>query len=118
MITQKSSKREIRDLQRLLISVGHLTWTVDAKSGKWGRETQDAVAAAYAAIGWDHAPKGRWISAAALAAIAAGLPPTGGPGSHAGGPGSHAGGAGSHAGGAGSHAGGAGSHAGGAAPPE
>lgn len=121
MITDESPKREIRDLQRLLITLGHLDWTIDATGGKWGKETQAAVVAAYAALGWEHPDDGKWVSAAALAAMAARLPPVGaagGAGSYAGGAGSYAGGAGSYAGGAGSYAGGAGSYAGGGSAPD
>ena len=99
MISDKSDKREIRDLQRLLISLGHLNWTVDAKSGKWGRETQDAVLSGYHGLGWEHPRKGKWVTSAAMAAMAAGIAAAGGGGSHAGGGGSHAAGGGRHAGG-------------------
>ena len=67
----------IRDLQRLLISLGHLEWTIDATGGKWGKETQAAVLAGYAALGWEHPDKGKWVSSAALAAMAARLPQVG-----------------------------------------
>ena len=115
MITDESPKREIRDLQRLLIALGHLNWTVDAKSGVWGRETQEAVLAGYHSLGWDHPRKGTWVTSAALAAMAAQLAigAAGGGGSHIGGGGSHIGGGGSHIGGGGSHIGGGGSHIGG-----
>ncbi len=125
MITNKSRRREIRDLQRLLSAVG-LMDTSDGIDGKWGARTQVAVLLAYTRLGWDHPVAGQWISAPALAAIASSLhqhtiagseSPTGvgigGSGSHIGGSGSHIGGSGSHIGGSGSHIGGSGSHIGG-----
>ncbi len=105
MITNKSSKREIRDLQRLLLAVGLMEFTPSSKGGKWGAETQDAVVRAYEHLGWDHPEDGRWITAPALAAIASAthqhvlddgeraIPTSWGAGG-----GSHAGGGGSHAG--------------------
>jgi hypothetical protein len=143
MVTGESSTREIKDLQRLLLSVGLMEFTASTESGKWGVETQEAVLRGYEMLGWEHPADGRWISTPALAALASAMhhhsvagadTPTGegiggggshrrwwrfacshagGGGSHAGGGGSHAGGGGSHAGGGGSHAGGGGSHAGG-----
>ncbi len=126
MITNKSSKREIKDLQRLLLSVGLMEFTASSASGKWGAETQEAVLRGYTVLGWDHPSNGRWISGPALAALASALhqhavpgasEPTGegvgGGGTHAGGGGTHAGGGGTHAGGGGTHAGGGGTHAGG-----
>ena len=122
MITKKSGKREIRDLQRLLIATGYLTLAKHSDRGWWSSETQEAVLAVYRRLGWEHPPKGKWITSAALAALASAEHHhhIGGPGSgetrtsggeaHAGGTGSHAGGTGSHAGGTGSHAGGTGSH--------
>ena len=124
MITKKSDKREIRDLQRLLIATGYLTLAKRSDRGWWSSETQAAVQAVYRTLGWEHPPKGKWITSAALAAISgaehhhhidgvsSGESHTSGGGTHAGGTGSHAGGTGSHAGGTGSHAGGTGSHAG------
>ena len=118
-ITPKSAKREISDLQRLLLSLGLMKFTNRTESGKWGDETQDAVVALYAQLGWDHDTGDKWVTSPAMAAATglhaawhANTVVTGG-GSHAGGGGSHAGGGGSHAGGGGSHAGGGGSHAGG-----
>ena len=35
MITDKSKKREIADLQRLLVSLGHLEWSDASTPGKW-----------------------------------------------------------------------------------
>ncbi len=70
MITNTSSKREIKDLQRLLLAVGLMEFTASTKSGKWGAETQEAVLRAYTKLGWDHPADGRWISAPALAAVA------------------------------------------------
>ena len=123
MITNKSRKREIKDLQRLLLAVGLMELTTEAESGKWGPGTQAAVLLAYAQLGWDHPADGRWISAPALAATASAMhqhtiagsetPTSGGSGSHIGGSGSHIGGSGSHIGGSGSHIGGSGSHIGG-----
>ncbi len=131
MITAKSRKREIRDLQRLLLSVGLMELTSEAEDGKWGLATQAGVLLAYARLGWDHPADGRWISAPALAAVASAMhqhttdgdeAPTsggiGGGGSHIGGGGSHIGGGGSHIGGGGSHIGGSGSHIGGDSTPE
>lgn len=69
MITNRSEKGEIRDLQRLLLELGFLVWRDDSESGWWGVETQDAVEAAYRFIGWDHPRDGMWVSAAALAAF-------------------------------------------------
>ena len=131
MITGKSRKREIRDLQRLLLSVGLMELSSEAEDGKWGIGTQAAVLLAYSRLGWDHPPDGRWISAPALAAIASAMhqhsidgsdAPTGGGigggGSHIGGGGSHIGGGGSHIGGGGSHIGGGGSHIGADSTPD
>jgi hypothetical protein len=73
MITGKSRKREIRDLQRLLLSVGLMELTSEAEDGKWGLATQAAVLLAYTRLGWDHPTDGRWISAPALAAIASAM---------------------------------------------
>src|SRR6056297_3001074 len=114
MISKKSPKREIKDLQRLLLAVGLMEFTSSSKSGVWGDETQEAVLAEYTHLGWDHPAKGKWISAPALAAVAAALHRhdvdgtatsggVGGSGSHIGGSGSHIGGSGSHIGGSGSH---------------
>ncbi len=73
MTDERSEKGEIRDLQRLLIELGFLQWREDSDPGWWGDETQEAVLAAYRYIGWDHPSDGmcdgRWVSAAALAAI-------------------------------------------------
>jgi hypothetical protein len=86
MITEKSKKREIADLQRLLMSLGYMDWTVASTVGKWGKATQQAVRVGYDRLGWDHPKNGRWVSAAALAAMAAHLgTPAGGGGTHAGG---------------------------------
>ena len=127
MITYQSHQQEIRDLQRLLLSLGFLAWNDYSQKGHWGRETQNAVIGAYAYIGWDHDPEERSITASALAALASGAhshlvdgasgqtsggAATGTGGSHAGTGGSHAGTGGSHAGTGGSHAGTGGSHAG------
>ena len=110
----------------MLVSAGYLVELDAAERGRWREQTQAAVLEAYRGIGWEHPSEGRWITAPALAAIAAAShahvivrnestsrngKAAAGPGSHAGGPGSHAGGPGSHAGGPGSHAGGPGSHA-------
>ena len=73
MITDQSSKREIKDLQRLLLSVGLMKFKSSSKSGKWGKETQNAVLDAYTRLGWHHPKDGRWISGAALAAVAASM---------------------------------------------
>jgi hypothetical protein len=124
VVTDESSKREIEDLQRLLLAVGLMEFTSSSKSGLWGDETQQAVIAAYTQLGWDHPADGKWISTPALAAVAAALhrhdvdgaatsSGIGGSGSHIGGSGSHIGGSGSHIGGSGSHIGGSGSHIGG-----
>ena len=121
MITESSDAAEIKDLQRLLIAVGLLEFRSSSRNGTWDDETHDAVLLAYTRLGWDHAADEKWISAPALAAIAAALHThgsgtdggVGGPGSHIGGPGSHIGGPGSHIGGPGSHIGGGGSHIGG-----
>ena len=43
------------------------------KAGVWGDETQRGVLAAYTQFGWDHPVDARWISAPALAAVAAAL---------------------------------------------
>jgi hypothetical protein len=115
MITRKSHKREISDLQRLLLSLGLMSFTDTTKSGQWGDETQAGVVRLYDHLGWAHPAKGRWVTAPALAAIASALHTHE---SGVGGTGSHAGGTGSHAGGTGSHAGGTGSHAGGGSSPE
>ena len=72
MISYESPKPEIEDLQRLLISLNLLVWSADTTSGEWGDETQAAVVAGYAQLNWSHPADGRWISAAALAALAAG----------------------------------------------
>jgi hypothetical protein len=112
MITDESSKPEIRDLQRLLISPGHLEWTIDGEGGKSGKETLKAVVAASADLGWEHPRDGRWVTAGAPAARPTS---TGGAGSSAGGVGR---GLGPCAGGAGSDAGGAGSYAGESGRPE
>jgi pyruvate/2-oxoglutarate dehydrogenase complex dihydrolipoamide acyltransferase (E2) component len=84
VITNKSSKREIRDLQRLLLAVGLMEFTPSSKGGKWGDETQEAVVRAYQHLGWDHPEDGRFITAPALAAIASTTDLlAGGGGSHA-----------------------------------
>ena len=58
MITNRSKKREIRDLQRLLVSLGYLTAPTGEDKGWWSAETQEAVVTAYKMIGWDH-PRSR-----------------------------------------------------------
>jgi hypothetical protein len=124
MITSQSDQREIEDLQRLLLALGLMEFTASSRSGVWGDETQQAVLAAYAKLGWAHDEDATWITAPALAALASALhqhpvdddDTTGegvGGGSHIGGSGSHIGGSGSHIGGSGSHIGGSGSHIGG-----
>jgi hypothetical protein len=140
MITDKSSKREIKDLQRLLLAAGLMEFTNSSKSGKWGVETQAAVLRAYSRLGWDHDEDDRWISAPALAAVAAilhqhdvapgasqtsgglaiggGGSNIGGGGSNIGGGGSNIGGGGSNIGGGGSNIGGGGSNIGGGGSPE
>ncbi|MFK8024537.1 MAG: hypothetical protein AB8G26_11310 [Ilumatobacter sp.] len=120
MITHKSKKREIEDLQRLLVAAGYITKLKESERGRWTKRTQKAVRAVYRGLGWNHPEDGRWITGPALAAIAAAShdhavargmsrSSTGrgaaGPGTHAGGPGTHAGGPGTHAGGPGTHAG-------------
>ena len=110
-ITPKSAKREISDLQRLLLSLDLMKFTDTTKSGTWGDETQDAVVALYADLGWDHDDDARWITSPAMAA-ATGLHATwhanrtsrAGGGLSVGGGGSHASAGGAHAGGGGSHA--------------
>ena len=47
MITSKSRKREIRDLQRLLLAVGLMELTSEDEDGKWGNRTHAAVLLAY-----------------------------------------------------------------------
>ena len=72
MIDKNSKKREIADLQRFLSEAGYLDWGPSSDvAGKWGSDTRAAVIAVYEDLGWDHPKKGSWISAAALAAIAA-----------------------------------------------
>jgi len=75
MISNTSNKREIKDLQRLLLAVGLMRPKGAAKwkGGVWGDETQRGVLAAYTQLGWDHPVDARWISAPALAAVAAAL---------------------------------------------
>jgi hypothetical protein len=75
MISNTSKKREIKDLQRLLLAVGLMRPKGAAKwkAGVWGDETQRGVLAAYTQLGWDHPVDARWISAPALAAVAAAL---------------------------------------------
>ena len=58
MINDKSSKREIKDLQRLLLSVGLMKFKSSSKSGKWGKQTQKAVLQGYTQLGWHHPKKG------------------------------------------------------------
>ncbi len=111
MVTFKSKKREIADLQRLLLSVGLLDASDKSTDGVWGDATQGAVVRLYADLGWSHPTYGRWVTTPALAAISVVLRSefesgTGGGGSHTGGGGSHTGGGGSHTGGGGSHTGG------------
>ena len=130
MITDKSSKREIRDLQRLLLSVGLMEFTASSKSGKWGDETQQAVLDGYTRLGWDHPAKGRWISSPAVAAIAAALHQHavdgdgqasvsfGGGGTQMGGGGTQMGGGGTQMGGGGTQMGGGGTQMGGGADAE
>ncbi|MGI9644254.1 MAG: hypothetical protein ACR2O6_02980, partial [Ilumatobacteraceae bacterium] len=136
MITNRSKKREIRDLQRLLVTLGYMAAPRGKDKGWWSNETQEAVITAHKMIGWPHPSDGKWVSAPALAMMAAtahshgvdqdgkstsfvrtfaGGPGTyaGGPGTYAGGPGTYAGGPGTYAGGPGSYAGGPGSYAGG-----
>ena len=72
MIDKKSKKREVADLQRFLSEAGYLDWGSSSDvAGEWGNDTTAAVIAVYEDLGWDHPKKGSWISAAALAAIAA-----------------------------------------------
>jgi len=117
-----SGSPEIADLQRLLLQAGLMTFSTTSQPGVWGEETQRGVSEAYARLGWEHPQGGQWISAPAIAAIAALLKPrtangdtgsTGGGGTHAGGGGTHAGGGGTYAGGGGTYAGGGGTYAGG-----
>ena len=69
MISTKSKKREIADLQRFLSELGYLDWgSSNDEAGDWGDDTAAAVVAAYGALGWDHPKAGTWISAAAMAA--------------------------------------------------
>ena len=51
MITRKSNKREISDLQRLLLSLGLMSFTDTTKSGVWGEETQVGVIRLYEHLG-------------------------------------------------------------------
>ncbi len=125
MITSQSDQREIEDLQRLLLAVGLMEFTASSRSGAWGDETQQAVLAAYAELGWAHDDDATWISAPALAAIASALHQhpvddsgttgagVGGSGSQIGGSGSQISGSGSQIGGSGSQIGGSGSQIGG-----
>ena len=125
MITNQSDHREIGDLQRLLLSVGLMEFSASTQSGTWGEATQQAVLAAYAKLKWHHDDDAMWISAPALAAIAAALHQhavdgndttgegVGGSGSQVGGSGSQVGGSGSQVGGSGSQVGGSGSQVGG-----
>ena len=70
MISSKSKKREIADLQRLLSETDYLDWGATSdETGSWGDDTAAAVVAVYKDLGWDHPKAGTWISAAALAAI-------------------------------------------------
>jgi hypothetical protein len=110
MITEKSGKREIKDLQRLLLSVGLMKFKSSSKSGKWGKETQKAVLKAYTRLGWHHPKDGRWISAPALAALAASMHRNaiGGGGNQMGGGGNQMGGGGNQMGGGGNQMGGGG----------
>lgn len=82
MISQKSKKREIADLQRFLSETGYLDWGPSGEqAGEWGAGTSAAVIALYDALGWDHKDHekaGTWVSAAALAAAAAGMGRSGG----------------------------------------
>lgn len=71
MITNRSDKHEIRDLQRMLIDLGLLEGAEDFDSGWWGAETQEAVLRGYAHLGWEHPADGLWITSAALASLAA-----------------------------------------------
>ena len=71
MITEKSGQDEIRDLQRLLISVGLMEFRASSRNGRWDDKTQEAVMLAYTRLGWDHDEDAKWISAPALAAVAA-----------------------------------------------
>lgn len=71
MITNRSEKHEIRDLQRMLIDLGLLEWCEDSESGWWGSETQEAVRRGYASLGWEHPREGLWVTSAALASLAA-----------------------------------------------
>ena len=118
MITHKSKKREIRDLQKLLLSLDLLAYSDDVDNGVWDDATQAAVVGLYQHLGWSHGAHDRWVTTPALAAISSAIhhhavgddgatgPGTGGPGTHTGGPGSHTGGPGSHTGGPGTHTGG------------
>jgi hypothetical protein len=82
MINEKSKRREIADLQRFLSETGYLDWGPSSdESGEWGADTSAAVIALYEDLGWDHKDHdkaGTWISAAALAAAAAGMGRSGG----------------------------------------
>ncbi len=81
MITSKSKKREIADLQRFLSDTGHLDWAeASDETGEWGSDTSAAVVAVYDDLGWDHPTAGTWISSAAMAAIAGGSDRSGGGG--------------------------------------
>lgn len=72
MISTKSKKREIADLQRFLTEAGYLDWgAASDHEGEWGTDTTAAVVAAYEDLGWENPKPGTWISAAALAALAA-----------------------------------------------
>lgn len=79
MIDKNSNKREIADLQRFLSETGYLDWGDSSDTaGEWGADTKAAVIALYEDLGWDHPKQGSWISAAALAAAAAGSERSGG----------------------------------------
>ena len=51
MITNRSTKREIRDLQRLLVCLGYMEPATGKDKGWWSAETQAAVVMAYKMIG-------------------------------------------------------------------
>ncbi|HEY5663641.1 MAG TPA: hypothetical protein VIS05_06365 [Ilumatobacter sp.] len=107
MTSYRSKKRDIKDLQRLLLSLDLLAYSDGATDGVWDDATQAAVVRLYQHLGWKHDSGDRWVTMPALAAITSALhhhrlgdaddhratgPGTGGAGSHTGGAGSHTGG--------------------------
>jgi hypothetical protein len=78
MISTKSKKREIADLQRFLSEAGYLDFGESSQAGEWDADTTAAVVGVYEDLGWEHPKAGTWISAAALAAMAAGSDRSGG----------------------------------------